>query len=219
MQILLVEDDKSLTAGLSKALANEGFSVNPVASGKAALHVVATETPDIIVLDLGLPDMDGLDVLQKLRQSKSQVPVLVLTARGSTDARVTGLDQGADDYLAKPFEMSELVARLRVIERRLGTSVTATIQIGDVALDTLQRLVSKDGKPIDLSRREYDLLKLLMENAGNVQTREHLETHLYAWGDEIASNSIEVHVHHLRKKLGNELIRTVRGVGYTIRAT
>ncbi|MGB5246598.1 MAG: response regulator transcription factor [Woeseia sp.] len=217
MQILLIEDDLSLASGLSKALARESFSVNHVTRGEAALHVMATEPPEIVVLDLGLPDMDGLQVLRKIRHSGSQVPILVLTARSSIDARVTGLDLGADDYLPKPFEIDELVARLRVIERRLSTTTASRIEILNVALDTLRQQVFVDDQQIDLPRREYALLKILMENEGKVQTREHLETRLYAWGDEIASNSIEVHIHHLRKKLGSDFIKTIRGVGYVVR--
>jgi DNA-binding response OmpR family regulator len=217
MQILFVEDDRSLAAGLSKALRSEGFVVNHVDSGKDALHVVAVEAPDIIVLDLGLPDMDGLEVLRRLRQSGSVTPVLVLTARSSIDARVAGLDLGADDYLPKPFEIPELLARLRVIERRLSSVQDSTIRLGEVELDTLSREVRRSGETVDLARREYMLLKALMENAGKIQARENLENQLYAWGEEIASNALEVHVHHLRKKLGNDFIKTVRGVGYVVR--
>jgi len=217
MQILLVEDDRSLAGGLCKALRNEGFVTNHVAEGKAALHVIDVEPPDIVVLDLGLPDMDGLDVLRTMRRSGSAIPVLILTARSSIDARVSGLDGGADDYLPKPFETPELIARLRVIERRLGTSQDSKIQVADIQLDTIRQQVSRNGEPIDLPRREYMVLKLLMENIGKIHTREQLETRLYSWGEEVSSNAIEVHVHYLRKKLGNNLIKTVRGVGYTIR--
>jgi len=216
MQILLVEDDQSLAGGLCKALHNEGFVTNHVAEGKAALHVIDIEPPDIVVLDLGLPDMDGLDVLQAIRR-KSSVPVLILTARSSVDARVSGLDSGADDYLPKPFEIPELVARLKVIERRLSTSQDSRIHAGSVSLDTISQQVFCDDELVELPRREYMVLKSLMENKGKVQTRQQLENRLYAWGEEIASNAVEVHVHHLRKKLGNELIKTVRGVGYTIK--
>jgi DNA-binding response OmpR family regulator len=216
MQILLVEDDQSLAGGLCKALRNEGFVTNHVAEGKAALHVIDVEPPDIVVLDLGLPDMDGLDVLQAMRR-KSSVPVLILTARSSVDARVSGLDSGADDYLPKPFEIPELVARLKVIERRLSTSQDSRIHAGNVSLDTISQQVFRDDEPVELPRREYMVLKSLMENKGKVQTRQQLENRLYAWGEEVASNAVEVHVHHLRKKLGNELIKTVRGVGYTIK--
>lgn len=219
MQILLVEDDRSLADGLCKALRNEGFVANHVADGRAALHVVETEPPDIVVLDLGLPDIDGLDVLKRIRQRMKALPVLILTARSSIDARVSGLDSGADDYLPKPFEIPELIARLRVIGRRLSTTLDSCIRVGDVELDTISQRVTKNGTPLELPRREFMVLKTLMENIGKVQTREQLETKLYAWGEEVASNAIEVHVHHLRKKLGNDLITTVRGVGYTIRSS
>jgi DNA-binding response OmpR family regulator len=217
MQVLLVEDDQSLASGLSKALRKEGFVINHVAEGKAALHVVEVEPPDIVVLDLGLPDMDGLDVLKSIRRHGSTIPVLILTARASIDARVSGLDLGADDYLPKPFETPELIARLRVIERRLSATQDSRIQVAGIALDTLSQQVYRDDELVDLPRREYTVLKQLMENVGKVQTRDQLETRLYAWGEEVSSNAIEVHIHHLRKKLGNDLIKTVRGVGYTIR--
>jgi DNA-binding response OmpR family regulator len=217
MQILLVEDDQSLASGISKALRNEGFVTNHVSDGKSALHVVDAEPPDIIVLDLGLPDMDGLEVLKSIRRQGSAIPVLILTARSSIDARVSGLDLGADDYLPKPFETPELIARLRVIERRLSTSQDSRISVANISLDTISLQVYRDDEFVDLPRREYTVLKSLMENIGKVQTREQLETKLYAWGEEVSSNAIEVHVHHLRKKLGNDLIKTVRGVGYTIR--
>lgn len=217
MQILLVEDDQSLAAGLCKALRNEGFVMNHVAEGKAALHVVDVEPPDIVVLDLGLPDIDGLDVLKRIREQGSSVPILVLTARASIDARVSGLDLGADDYLPKPFETAELIARLRVIERRLSTTRDSHIRVSDITLDTLGSQVFRDDAVVDLPRREYTVLKQLMENTGKVQTRERLESRLYAWGEEVSSNAIEVHIHHLRKKLGSDLIKTVRGVGYMIR--
>ncbi len=216
MQILLVEDDQSLSQGLCTALNNEGFVTNPVYRGRDALHVMTTSPPDIMVLDLGLPDMDGMEVLKQLRGAGIKTPVLVLTARASVDARVSGLDEGADDYLAKPFDTSELIARLRVIGRRLGTSDDSQITVGIVTLDTLAQQVRWDGELLELSRREFSVLKLLMENSGRVQTRDQLESRLYAWGEEVASNAIEVHIHHLRKKLGNDFIRTVRGVGYTI---
>ena len=219
MQILLVEDDQSLADGLCKALCNEGFVTNHVDAGSAALHAIASERPDIVILDLGLPDIEGLELLQRIRTRDAALPVLILTARSSIDARVRGLDGGADDYLAKPFETPELIARLRVIGRRLSTSRESVIRAADIELDTIGQRVLRDGQAVDLPRREYMLLKILMENKGRVQTRQQLETRLYAWGEEVASNALEVHVHHLRKKLGNDLIKTVRGVGYTIRSS
>jgi len=217
MQVLLVEDDQSLATGLSKALRSEGFVTNHVAAGEAALHAIRVDPPDIIVLDLGLPDMDGLDVLRKIRRSGSTIPVLILTARASIDARVSGLDSGADDYLPKPFETPELVARLRVIERRLAGTQETRVTVGDVSMDTLSRLVTIKGEPVELARREFAVLKSLLENRGKIQTREQLESRLYAWGEEVSSNAIEVHIHHLRKKLGADFIKTVRGVGYIVR--
>ncbi len=216
MQILLVEDDRPLATGLKKALQQQGFAVNDVETGKAALHVVDTETPDLIILDIGLPDIDGLSVLRTLRKKHPELPVLLLTARDSIDDKVAGLDSGADDYLAKPFDVTELLARLRVIERRLAQVKDSRISIGDITLDTIQQRLVVNGTELELPRREYMLLKTLMENAGRVQTRSVLESRLYSWGEEVASNAVEVHIHHLRKKLGNDFIRTIRGVGYKI---
>lgn len=217
MQLLLVEDDPSLASGLQRALQNEGFAVNHVGTGKHALQVVKAETPDIVILDLGLPDIDGLEVLRQIRKVQSALPVLLLTARDTLDDKVAGLDSGADDYLAKPFDMPELLARLRVLERRLGTAQSNAITIGDVSLETTSHQVIAGGEELELSKREYMLLKALMENAGKVQTRNSLESKLYSWEDEIASNALEVHIHNLRKKLGADFIKTVRGVGYTVK--
>ncbi len=216
MQILLVEDDASLAAGLKSALDREGFSANHVSSGREALTAAKTDRPDIIVLDLGLPDMDGLDVLAQLQKLDEPIPVLVLTARDSLDDKIIGLDRGADDYLAKPFDMQELAARLRVFERRLSTANTSTISIGDVELDTSAHSVIVSGAAVEFPRREYMLLKTLMESAGKVLTREALENRLYSWGEEVSSNALEVHIHHLRKKLPGNMIKTVRGIGYTV---
>ena len=216
MLILLVEDDPSIRQALELALRKQGYSVNTVDTGKAALLAIETAPPDLVVLDLGLPDMDGLAVLKQVRARALDLPILLLTARSGLDDKVAGLDGGADDYLAKPFEMSELFARLRVMERRLTTARTAEITIGSVTLDTNGNRVTVDGEPMDLSRREFMLLKSLMENAGRVQTRNVLENRLYSWGEEVSSNALEVHIHHLRRKLGPEFIKTVRGVGYRI---
>jgi DNA-binding response OmpR family regulator len=216
MRILLVEDDISLAAGLKDALGREGFVVNHVATGQMALAAVRAEVPDILVLDLGLPDMDGLQVLASVRQRDEHIPVMVLTARSGLDDKIAGLDSGADDYLAKPFDVEELAARLRVFERRLSTAVTSTIVIGEVELDTAAHCVRVTGELVELPRREYMLLKILMESAGKVLTRESLDARLYSWGEEVASNTLEVHIHHLRKKMPDKLIKTVRGIGYTV---
>jgi DNA-binding response OmpR family regulator len=218
MSILLVEDDQALAAGLKQALKNEGFAVNHVARGADALNAIAAEMPEIVILDLGLPDIDGLSVLRQLRSKSAELPVLLLTARTSVDEKVAGLDCGADDYLAKPFEMEELLARLRVLSRRISSVKSNEISIDGVSLSTANQEVIVDGKSVELPRREYMLLKVLMENVGKVQTRDSLERKLYSWGEEVASNALEVHIHHLRKKLVPEFITTVRGVGYTVKA-
>jgi len=216
MPILLVEDDHDLARGLQRALQNDGFAVNHVATGNEALAALDTEVPEIVVLDLGLPDIDGLTVLKRLRAAHPELPVLLLTARATLGDKVIGLDSGADDYLPKPFDMEELLARLRVLERRRGTASSSDISIDSITLNTANQEVRVDDAKVELSRREYMLLKALMENAGRVQTREALETKLYAWGEEVASNAIEVHIHNLRKKLAPEFIKTVRGVGYVV---
>jgi two-component system OmpR family response regulator len=216
MRILLVEDDRSLANGLQTALRREGLAVDHVTTGKAALQAVQADAPDLIILDLGLPDMDGLDVLNSLRSGQQAPLVMVLTARDTTADKISGLDSGADDYLAKPFEMPELLARLRALERRITSVQTSDITIGQVTLDTLTHTVSVDGQDVELPRREFMLLKALMENPGRVMSREKLESRLYGWGEELASNSIEVHIHHLRKKIPASFIKTIRGIGYTV---
>ena len=216
MQVLLIEDDASLAQGLIRSLRHERFTVNHLSLGRQSINSIKTTPPDMVILDLGLPDMDGTLVLAEIRKLDPALPVLVLTARSSIDDRVSGLDAGADDYLAKPFDITELLARLRVFERRLSSQQHAALQIGGVALDNKTLQLQVDGQEVELSRREFMLLKILMENAGRVQTRDSLESKLYSWGEEVASNAIEVHVHHLRKKLPEGFIKTIRGVGYQI---
>lgn len=218
MRLLLVEDDAPLAAALTQALRERGFAVNHVAQGEHALLAARNDPPDLMVLDLGLPDMEGLQVLRRLRATGSRLPILVLTARDTLADKVSGLDLGADDYLAKPFEMPELEARIRALGRRLGSAASSLIEVGDLQLDTASMQVRMAGTPVELSRREYALLKALAEQAGKVLTRQTLEGKLYAWEQEVASNALEVHIHHLRRKIGQELIRTVRGVGYSLRA-
>lgn len=185
--------------------------------GDHGLHAIQTDAPDLVILDLGLPDMDGLELLRRLRAGKRRIPVLILTARDSVNQKVEGLDLGADDYLAKPFDLNELEARLRSMGRRLGNATTSVLTLGKLTLDIATRELRVDDQPVELSRREYALLKALMEQPGRVLTRDTLEGKLYAWGEEVASNALEVHIHHLRRKLGGDCIRTVRGVGYTLR--
>ena len=218
MNLLLVEDDHSLASGLRQALQHEGLAVNIVHNGADALASLNVQPPDLVVLDLGLPDMDGLTVLKRLRKQHPRLPVLILTARATLENKVEGLDLGADDYLPKPFELPELLARIRVLERRLGIANSNTLSIRNVSLDTSAHQAYCNGEAVELARREYMLLKALMENAGKIQTRESLENKLYSWGEEIASNALEVHIHHLRKKFGSDFIKTVRGVGYTVKA-
>jgi two-component system OmpR family response regulator len=216
MQILLVEDDTLLADGIVSALKQAGFAVNWLSSGKAACTFLVAESPDILLLDLGLPDMDGMEVLKLVRQKKLPTQVLILTARDTTDAKVIGLDCGADDYLTKPFAREELLARLRVLERRLGNASSSIIHVGPLSFDTAHHQATLGGEPLALSRREYMLLKALIEHVGVIQTKEGLEAKLYSWGDEVASNAIEVHIHHLRKKLPPDFIRTLRGIGYMV---
>ncbi|MBL4743790.1 MAG: response regulator [Cycloclasticus sp.] len=217
MYILLVEDDVSLSEALNKALSSEGFAVNCLPKGKQAIEAVKTELPDLLILDLGLPDIDGLDVLRAVRKVSKDLPVLILTARSSVEDKITGLDLGADDYLAKPFEVDELLARIRVIERRASSSKHAGLTIGEVTLDTVSHQVFVSGAEVTVSRREFMLFKALMENAGRVLTKDSIESKLYSWGEEISSNTIEVHVHNLRKKLPKNFIQTLRGVGYIVK--
>lgn len=217
MQVLLVEDNALLAKAVVRALKNAGFSVNHVERGKLALSAIKTARPDLLVLDLGLPDMDGLDVLKAARKEGFSNPVLILTARDSTPDKVLGLDAGADDYLAKPFEIDELLARLRALERRLGNVKSHKIAIDDVEVDTNSHEVMVVGASVVMSRREYMLLKALMESANKIQTRDALDSKLYSWGEEVSSNTVEVHIHNLRKKLPVGFIQTVRGVGYVIR--
>lgn len=217
MQVLLVEDNVPLAQAIVRALRAAGFSVNHVDRGDTALGVLRSNAPDIMILDLGLPDIDGLEVLRSARRQRFSNPVLILTARDKTPDKVAGLDSGADDYLAKPFEMSELLARLRALERRLGSVKSKNIEIGPVCLDTHSLEVTVAGEAITMSRREYMLLKALMESANKVQTRDMLDSKLYGWGEEVSSNTVEVHIHNLRKKLPTDFIQTVRGVGYVVR--
>jgi two-component system, OmpR family, response regulator len=215
MRILLVEDDKVLADALSRALVQSAHAVDIVGTGESADNALALGIYDLAVLDIGLPGIDGLDVLRRLRARKSTMPVLILTALDSLEDRVRGLDLGADDYLAKPFDLPELEARVRALLRR-GSNSTPFLEHGLLRFDTGGRRVYYDKQPLELSPRELAVLELLMKRAGRVVSKELMVNHLYGWGDEVGDNAIEVNVYRLRKKLepfGCE-IRTVRGMGY-----
>ena len=218
MRILLAEDDALLGDGLRNGLRQHGFQVDWVRDGEAAQRERRAQPYAAAVLDLGLPRFDGMEVLAQIRQAGVTLPVLVLTARDAVPDRIKGLDLGADDYVVKPIDLDELAARLRALVRRAHGQATEVLRAwGGVSLDVSARSVSKDGQSVILSTREFDLLQAMVLNAGRVLSREQLEQHLYAWGQEVESNAIEVHIHHLRRKLGSDLIQTVRGVGYLLR--
>ncbi len=216
MRILLAEDDPLLGDGLRAGLRQQGFLVDWVRDGHAAERELRAEPYAAAVLDLGLPLKDGLDVLAALRASGIQLPVLVLTARDAVPDRIRGLNLGADDYVLKPVDLHELGARLRALIRRAHGQVQEWLSAQGVALDPAGRVVRLDGQDVALSTREFDLLHALLLNAGRVLSREQLEQQLYRWGTEVESNTVEVHIHHLRRKLRPQLIQTLRGVGYTI---
>jgi DNA-binding response OmpR family regulator len=216
MRILLAEDDRLLGSGLQTGLRQAGFQVDWVRDGQAAQKEIEDEEYDAVVLDLGLPLKDGLDVLRQTRKRGKALPVLVLTARDAVAQRIQGLDSGADDYVIKPVDLSELSARLRALVRRAHGQPVPILRVAEVELCPATRTVTCRGKPVDLYTREFDLLHVLMLNPSRVVTRAQLERQLYSWGQEIESNAIEVHVHHLRRKLGAGFIQTVRGVGYAL---
>jgi two-component system OmpR family response regulator/two-component system response regulator QseB len=219
MRILLVEDDALLGDALAVGLRQAGHAVDWVSDGVAAEAALAGEDYAATVLDLGLPRQDGLAVLQHLRARGSTLPVLILTARDTVDDRIRGLDTGADDYLVKPFDMSELQARLRALLRRASGTPAPLLEAAGIALDPATRRVTRNGSEVELSAREYALLHALMQHPGRALSRAQLEEQLYAWNEEIGSNAVEVFIHHLRRKLGSEAIRTLRGIGYVIPKT
>ncbi|MBI5780366.1 MAG: response regulator transcription factor [Rhodocyclales bacterium] len=216
MRLLLIEDDEMLGAALRTGLSQEGYAVDWVRDGTAALTALRSEPFALAVLDLGLPGLSGLEVLKRARAAGVKTPVLILTAWDAVSDRVAGLDAGADDYLGKPFDLEELAARLRALHRRAQGRSDNAIRHGPLVLDPVERTVTLDGTPVELSAKEFSVLHLLLENAGKVLSRERLEEGVYGWGSEVESNAIEVHVHHLRRKLGREWIVTVRGVGYLL---
>ncbi len=216
MRLLLVEDDSLLGEGLHTGLTRENYSVDWVKNGESAIAAIETTEYDTVILDIGLPKISGLEVLKIVRKLGIMIPVLILTAQDGLTDRVTGLDTGADDYLVKPFEFDELCARIRALTRRARGLPEQLIHYRNIVIDPAAHTVSLNDEPINLSRREFALLEELLSAKGRVLSRAHLEDKLYSWGDEIESNAIEVHIHHLRKRFGSDLIKTIRGVGYTI---
>lgn len=216
MKLLLVEDDPLLGDGLRAALGKAGFAVTWVRDGKTALCTLEMGTFAAMVLDIGLPVLGGMEVLHELRAGNNPLPVLILTARDTTRDKVLSLDRGADDYLVKTADMEELIARLRALIRRSGRGGSGALSVADLTLDLAAHTVTRQGRTIPVSSREFAVLRALMEGVGRILTRSQLETSIYGWSRNVDSNAVEVHIHNLRLKLGAECIKTVRGVGYTI---
>ncbi|HET8876265.1 MAG TPA: response regulator [Casimicrobiaceae bacterium] len=218
MRILLVEDDPMIGKTLQQALQQDGYAVDWVTDGESGRTAIATSQDAyvLVLLDLGLPRKGGLALLRELRREGNRIRVLVVTARDAVADRVEGLDAGADDYLTKPFSLDELTARIRALLRRDVAREDNVLRHGDLTLDTASHAVTKAGKAVDVSAREFALLAALLERPGTALSKAQLEERIYRWGDEVESNAVEVHIHNLRKKLGSDAIRTLRGVGYTL---
>ncbi|MDF1692662.1 MAG: response regulator [Zhongshania sp.] len=216
MRLLLIEDDESLAGGMVTALRRAGYAVDHAATGAEGRRFYEAGQLDLVILDLGLPDIDGLSLLRELRQLLAGIPVLILTARDALSDKIAGLDAGADDYLTKPFAFDELLARIRVLSRRNGQMRETELQIGNVSINIASHEVQLNGEVQKVSRREFAILRALADRPGQVFSREQLEEKLYSWGDEVSSNTVDVHVHNLRKKLGHSLIKTIRGVGFIL---
>jgi two-component system OmpR family response regulator len=218
MRILIVEDEPVLADGLTRSLRHADYAVDTSGTGTEADHVLATQTYDLVILDLGLPELDGFEILRRLRHRGSRVPVLVLTARDALEDRVKGLDLGADDYLTKPFELAELEARVRALIRRGHSGGGSLLSHGALSVDTTGRRALLHGEPLQLSARELGVLEVLMLRTGRVVNKEQLAEQLYGWDEEVGANAIEVYVHRLRRKLepAGVKIRTIRGLGYLL---
>ena len=219
MRILLIEDDAMIGKAVRHGLSQAGFAVDWVTDGRAAELSLANGVYDLAILDLGLPKKDGMAVLSTLRGQGNSMPVLIASARDTVPDRIAGLEAGADDYVLKPFDLDELVARVRALLRRHAGSGSPVLRFGALVLDPVRRSVMKDGEPVELSAKEFAILEALMQRPGAVLSREKLEESVYGWGDEVGSNVVEVHLHHLRKKLGTAAIKNVRGVGYRVAET
>ena len=216
MRVLVVEDDKIIGDGITQALEMEGYAADWVEDVESTETALMTNQYELLVLDIGLPDGSGFDILQQLRNRKNDMPVLILTAYDDTAYRVKGLDAGADDYLVKPFKLEELLARLRALRRRAGGRASPVLSVGDITLDPAANKVRRGDEVINIGPKEFAILHALMEKQGKVVTKNQLEESLYGWDMEIESNTIEVHIHGLRKKLGKEFIETLRHVGYRV---
>lgn len=216
MRILLIEDDAMIGKAVRSGLADAGFAVDWVTDGRAAELALANDVYDLAVLDLGLPKKDGMAILASMRSLGNAMPVLIASARDAVRDRISGLEAGADDYVLKPFDLDELVARVRALLRRNAGSGSPVLKFGSLMLDPLRKLVTQGDATVDLSAKEFAVLEALMRRPGAVLSRAQLEESVYGWGDEVGSNAIEVHLHHLRKKLGAAVIKNVRGVGYRV---
>lgn len=216
MRILLVEDDVMIGEGVQTMLRAEGYIVDLASDGRLADAALSTEHFDLVLLDLGLPGLDGIEVLQRLRARGKKIPVIIMTARDAVEDKIKGLDAGADDYIVKPFDVDELAARIRSAMRRSAGYAEPDITILDVHIQPTTRQITRGGQPVQLSAREYAIVEALMLRPGAILSRAQLEERMYGWGDEIGSNAVEVHVHGIRRKLGEEFIQNVRGVGYFI---
>lgn len=216
MRILLVEDDAMIGEEIERALRHDGHTADWVRQAEHADTALKTTPYDAMLLDLGLPDGDGLQVLRTLRARGDTLPVMIVTAREAVTERIAGLDAGADDYLLKPFDINEMLARLRALIRRSAGAAAQPFVSGDVSIDLTARQAQRNGQPVDLSAREWAILEPLILRPGAVQSRAQLEERLYGWQEEVSSNAIEVHIHNLRRKLGSKLIRNIRGVGYMV---
>jgi two-component system, OmpR family, response regulator len=216
MRVLLVEDDGMIAQGLQTALRQAGFAVDWMRDGNSAAAALQTTSFDVVLLDLGLPHRDGIDVLRGLRKRGDSTPVIILTARDEIQHRIAGLDAGADDYIVKPFDLDEVMARMRSVLRRVAGRGDPSIRHGNLRLDPASRTVERDGAPVGLSAHEYAVLEALLQRPGAVLSRAQLEDRLYGWDEQIGSNAVEVYIHGLRRKLGSDAIRTLRGVGYFV---
>jgi DNA-binding response OmpR family regulator len=216
VRLLLIEDDPMIGRAVKRGLDHAGFTVDWVTDGNNGLSAVANGVYELVVLDLGLPSIDGLTVLQTMRSRRDAVPVLIISARDAVPDRIAGLNAGADDYLLKPFDLDELIARVRALLRRHAGNATHTLVAGTLSLDPVLRIVKQDGRDVSLTAKEFSILEALLVRPGAVLSRERLEETIYGWSEEIGSNAVEVHLHNLRRKLGPNVINNVRGVGYRI---